>query len=255
MAEAGAKALRYIASQKAGTQPCVEAGAVPVLVAALRAHANVPVVAECACRALCNIAGIPAGQTACVSDGAVPAIVAALKNRASVPKVVQFACMALSIITQHSAGQNGEDVCVSEGAVPAIVAALRNHASEPDVAQWASYALFNMGSNNPSHCAAIVAADAAPALAAAFRVNTGAPRIMAHEALDKLEFTDEGESKEVLGFPVSSMTPARVVELMRAGAGDPRVSEEGAKALRRITDAGSGGRCRHVWTQVQCPSL
>jgi hypothetical protein len=238
VAEAGAIALRAIVPKK-GTQPCVDAGAVPVLVAALRTHASVPAVAEKACRALVNIAGIPAGQDACVSEGAVPAIVAALRTHASEPAVVQYACWALANIAMSPAmspaGQNtsaagavpaivavlrtharepaeaewacwalvniadipgGQDACVSEGAVPALVAALRAHASMPAVVESASCALLNIGCANPSHRAAIVAAGAAPLLAEAFSAHTGEARQNAHEALDKLGYTDEGVSKE-----------------------------------------------------------
>ncbi len=129
----------------------------------------------------------------CVDLGAVGCLVAALRTHASVPAVAEEACSVLCNIAGIPAGQ---DACVSEGAVPAIVAALRAHPSVPAVAQCASQALLNIGWTNPSHRAAIVAAGAVPLLAAAFSAHTGEARQKAHEALGKLDYTDEGVSKE-----------------------------------------------------------
>ena len=87
VAEEGARALRALSLPAGGEKPCVAAGAVPALVAALKAHLSVAAVAEQACWALRNIAAIPAGQEAAVAAGAVPALVAALKAHPSVAAV------------------------------------------------------------------------------------------------------------------------------------------------------------------------
>jgi hypothetical protein len=222
-------------------QLCIDGGAVPAIVAALRTHASVPAVAEIACRVLSKFALTPAGADACVSEGAVPAIVATLRTRTSVPAVAEEACRAL--INTAAENPAGRDVCVSEGAVPAIVATLRTHASVPAVARYACWALVNIGwpPTNSSHIAAIVAAGAVPLLTAAFSAHTGEARTKAHDALYMLGYSDDGILLTKL--PTTFMTPERVVGLMRAEAEEVRVAEEGAKALQHLASAQGEQAC------------
>ena len=168
VAEEGARALWSIAHEAAERQPCMAAGAVPALVAALQAHPSVAAVAEHACGALCCIAFDPgggeaahAGARACVDAGAAPALVAALLAHPSEPAVAVNACAALMNI---AFGDNCEAPCVAAGAVPALLAALKAHPSVPAVAEKACGALRNIASIPAGQAAS---AAAAPTLVAA----------------------------------------------------------------------------------------
>ena len=64
-----------------GKEACVAAGAVPEIVAVLKAHPNYAALAEKACQALWLIAQENlAGQQACVTAGAVPLLCAAFSD-------------------------------------------------------------------------------------------------------------------------------------------------------------------------------
>ena len=220
VAEEGAKALRALSLRNGGEKPCVDAGAVPALVAALKAHPSVAAVAEQACGALRNIAYIPAGMDATVAAGAVPAVVAALKANLSEAAVVERACGMLYFI----------------------------------------------GVNSPHNKGAIAAAGAAPVLAAVFSDLAGNARAAAHGVLKLLGYNDSGSvppptlqctkacgraaTREdglcdscsgQLQLPNASMTPAVVVQLLRAGGHNPRVAGAGARALNALSFP-DGGR-------------
>jgi hypothetical protein len=63
-------ALFNIASIPSGKDACVAEGAVPALVAALRAHVSVPAVARTACEALLKLTGAsPPAVQACLAAG------------------------------------------------------------------------------------------------------------------------------------------------------------------------------------------
>ena len=145
VAEAGLGALREIALSAFGKDSCVSCGAVPAVLAVLKAHAGSATLAQHGCWALANIAvSDPGGEDACVSSGAVPAVVAALVAHAGVPAVAQYGCRALLTFASSVPGQ---DACVSFGAVPAVVAALKTHACLADVAEYGCWALKNIASS------------------------------------------------------------------------------------------------------------
>ena len=315
--EAGARALVALAQERAGQEACVTAGAIPVLVAALAAHAGVAgvmqqashallsiggrgpahcaaiiaagavpllaaafaahggeararasaaltslghtdtglelptaemsaervvevmragagdaAVAEAGTAALVELAGEEAGQLACVTADAVPAIVAALAAHAGSEAVGEQACRALLRIAALGAG---EEACYASGAIPAIVAALRAHPGAVGVAKYACWALLNIGWSSAPHRAAIISAGAVPLLAAAHAAHAGEVRAKAREALRKLGYTDAG-----VEAPSRGVLIAREVELMRAGAGDEAVQEEGAHALVELAGDEAG---------------
>jgi hypothetical protein len=223
---------------EARCEECVEAGAAWVLVAAMRTHASLPAVAEQACWALRNLSGINSGGDACASAGALPSLVAALTTHVGVVGVVHPACLAVGNISISPLG--GES---SVAAVPAVVAAVRANVSSDAVVEQGSWALGVIGGGAWSSNRlrpAILAAGAGPVLAAASRAQTGAARERALRTLSEL-----GCSVDGFELPTTAMAPSRVMELMRAGGGDARVAEEGAKVLRQIaTNTLEGGqRC------------
>lgn len=72
------------------------------------------------------------------------------------------------------------------------MACLSTHAGVADVVEYASWALLHIGWKKWHNQTAIVAAGAVPLLAAAFKSHTGSARQKAHEALDRLGYTDQG---------------------------------------------------------------
>ena len=174
VAEAGAYALQVLATPAGGEKPCVDAGAVPVLVAALQAHLSVPAVAVNACAAMQSIACIRAGQEACVIAGAIPWIVTALKAHPSNPDVTDVCCRALqNLTTENPAGQ---EASVAAGAAPALVAALSAHIGVPTVVVSACAAL-TCTVQIPAGREACVATDAVPALVAALKAHCTVPSV------------------------------------------------------------------------------
>ena len=109
---------------KAGKEACLAAGAVPVVVAALTAHASAgeAAVAVYACRALGVIATWVPGQDACVAAGAIPAIVGALGKLADNEGVAEEACFALKNLAWRSPSHRA--AIVAAGAVPLLAAVL-----------------------------------------------------------------------------------------------------------------------------------
>ena len=76
-----------------------------------------------------------------------------------------------------------------------------------------------------------------PYLAAALARHEGA-RKYAGIALSELGYDEMGIRLDAPEAPHSAMAPAKIVELMRAGAGSARVCEEGAKALLALSFKG-----------------
>jgi hypothetical protein len=190
---AGAEALRDIAVSDAGRAACVAERAPAAVVAALANHAGVAAVCERGCAALVNItANNDAAKAACVAAGAPAAVVAALITHADVAAVCELGCWALGSIAVSDAGRAA---CVASRAPAALVAALTTHAASSNVCLQASWALLNIAWSDSAHRAAIVAAGAVAPLAAALARYPGAPREKAHAALEKLGYTDSGESE------------------------------------------------------------
>jgi hypothetical protein len=158
----------------------------------MRTGAGSARVAEAGGRVLRDISCTITGWASCEASGAVPAVVAALNAHAGVAAAAEQCCCALGYISLRAPGQ---DACVSSGAVPAVLAALKAHAGVAAVAEQGSWALLKIAWTNPSHRAAIVAAGAIPHLAAAHTAHSGRARQKAHEALDKLGYTDSGQQK------------------------------------------------------------
>jgi hypothetical protein len=169
---AGCMALAVIARSDPGQEACVASGAIPALVAALRAHAGVPEVVWHGCQALGAIGSIRAsraGHAACASLGAIPAVVAALTAHAGHRAVAASGCTALWLFT---CGDSGAAVCAFSGAVPAVVAALTAHAATPGVAMAAFSFLGNI-CTVASGKASCLSSGAVPAVVAALGASAG----------------------------------------------------------------------------------
>jgi hypothetical protein len=218
VAENACRALRSIAGIPSGKAACVAAGAAGALVAALDAHARagaaaaeapLAAAAEAAAAAVAAAAAPPSpfsclppsqegeghggGGAAVLSAAALPpSSPSASKAFAASAAVVGCASGALGCI---AALPTGADAAVEAGAVDALLAALKVYAHLEAVAEQACGALLNIGWANPANRAAMVDAGAVPLLAAAFRGHVGLARQMAHEALERLGFTDEGVRK------------------------------------------------------------
>ncbi len=220
---------------------CAAAGAIPALVDALTRHAGVAGVCERASGALQNIAlGSDAYRDACATAGAIPALVDALTYHAGEAGVCNSASGALVIIASGSDAHR--DACAEAGAIPALVGALTRHAGVAGVCACASGALAWIVWTSPAHRRTAVALGAVRRLAAAWSAHPSAKN-NAHIALEKMGYRYNGTVTEGGGgddglaaeFPSAEMPPARVVQLMNAGAWDARVAEAGASALRRIS--------------------
>lgn len=189
-------ALINISSIGRGEDACVASGAIPAIVIALKALLSDAKFTEMACGTLCTFASNGPGENACLECGAIPVIVAAVNTHVGLAGVTHKACGMLCII---STSGPGKEACVASGAISAIVGVLRAQVGPVwhtgNVVAQACKALFNIGSDSPTHSAAIVAAGAVPLLAAACTAHSGSTRAQAHAALEKLGYTDAGVKK------------------------------------------------------------
>ena len=227
VAAAGAIALYEIASNKGG-EDCIDKGAVPALVAALKAYPGEASVAENACRALLWIARLPAVQEACVAAGAVPALVAALKAYPGEADVAETACDALFCIAHNEVG--GE-ACVEAGAVPALAAALKAHPSLVAVAETACGALRDIAftPSGKKACKEV----AAPAVVAALTAHLSVASV-ARRACGALQAISWGNFAGQMSCTVSGALPALIAAL-EAHPGEAAVAERACETLCNIT--------------------
>ena len=189
IAHHGCWALEGISRADPGMGALVSSGAVPAVVAALSAHAGVANVAQFGCRALESFARVDSGMSASVSCGAVPAVVGALRAHVGVAEVAQFGCRALVNLSRANAGR---EAFIASGALPAVVAALKAHAGDAEVAHYGCWALSSISWSKPSDRNAIVQLGGVSVLANVVASHAGNARAKAHEALQKLGFTDAG---------------------------------------------------------------
>ncbi len=176
--------LRGLALRHEGRAAAVAAGAVPAVVAALRAHAKEkPYVAKAACNAIENFACSGEGLAACLAAGAVPACVAALLGAHAErgrDRVCEAACHALGRIARSN---EGRAACLTAGAAPAVVAPLvpvGAHACDEDLTAAALVALTNFAFRSDEGAAACVAAGAVPAIVASLEAPTAACTALFH---------------------------------------------------------------------------
>jgi hypothetical protein len=94
-------ALRIFSLYSGDANACVAAGAIPQLVAALKAHAADEGVCQYAARALGFIADAPGdvNKNACAAAGAIPLLKGAQKNHAALPSVVRDITSTLKKLT------------------------------------------------------------------------------------------------------------------------------------------------------------
>jgi hypothetical protein len=119
----------------ARTQAVVDAGALPLLVAVMRAHAGNAAVQGAACGVLCNLAyKSDTLRSAVVDAGALPLLVAAMRAHAGSAAVQETACVALWNVARDSRERARR--VASAGALPLVDAALKAHKSQANVKKW-----------------------------------------------------------------------------------------------------------------------
>ena len=225
---AAAHALANIAAgPEACREACVAAGAAAGLVVALKsvlcADASA---AEKVCKAMENIAcGGEECKEAFIGCAAPAALVDALLMHRGEAFVCKFACGALMNICTGS--ESRKDTVSRAGALPALLAVLRSLSDDADACNMACGALRNLASSAALK-PAILAASAAPLLAAALAKHTSA-RDYARMALNNLGCTESG----ALNIPLQ-----KLIRELGSGVASPGLARAFLEALVDAT----GGR-------------
>ena len=147
---------RWSALVPRARQAATDAGALPAIVAGMKAHLNVGMVQEACCLALANICsgtdeeGLKRKQIA-ADAGALPLIVRAMIENLSVSGVQYGGAAALGNITAmataaaaDSSGLARKASAVEAGAIGAIVAGMRAHPSSSEVQEKGAFAIGNL---------------------------------------------------------------------------------------------------------------
>ncbi len=247
VAQSACEALAKIAAIPTGQEACLTAGAVPAIVASLKAHGSLiqlnttedgieyteTGIQESACQFLYRIAaGNPVCREACVAAGAVPVIVAVLKVHSSMATVAEYACWALSNITGDNSPA-AKKACVAAGAVPAIVAALKANPSVADVAKRACGALANIAGGFPAGQEACVAAGAVPKIVTALNAYLSVEDVamFACRAIRSITMNDNHVGKEAC---VAAGAVSAIVAALKANRSVADAAEWACQALMSI---------------------
>ena len=161
-------------------------------------------------------------------------IVALMEEGCHLPRICEEGAKALLALTYKGEKECSE--CVAAGALGRLVDALTRHKEEEGVCVQAGGALANIAFY-PVHRPAAIAASVMAPLAAAYSRHEAAQKYT-KIALDELGYYHTGAAIPGLPAPHSAMPVAQIVSLMRQGADNRRVCEEGAKALLAVTYKG-----------------
>ncbi|KAJ1630114.1 hypothetical protein T492DRAFT_840274 [Pavlovales sp. CCMP2436] len=224
-----------------------DAGVLPVIVAAMRAHPASVGMQEAACRALTN--GIRFGLSSTFSDheavvaDVVPLVVMAMRAHLASAGVQEQACTALGMFTI------GLDNARLD-ALPLVVAAMRAHLASAGAQEQACMALFSLircaeGAHGNAHLQAAVAAGASPQIVAAMRAHSASAAVQREtwQALHRItcdEAADagaQGSARRQATVDLGAL-PA-IVAAMRAHPGEEKLKKLAGKSPSGSRSCGS----------------
>jgi len=267
--DAGSRAMRLLlalAAESAGRAAAIGAGAVPVLVAALRArwrgeaqHAAIELLGRLAAADAGGL-GAERVRAGLVLDGSVPRLVEALEPAVSglparAPAASEggaagadahAALLAARALAHVSTDPGNSAKIVALGAVPPLVALLALHAA-PDLAAEASFALSAIASTNKGR-QAVHQAGALPALVALMEAGStagakarAAQAVAALAARDPKDFAPAmADDADVPVLPLDwrlfdSRVVAALAALLRGGCSECRA--QAARAVLNLAQA------------------
>ena len=158
----------------------VEAGAIPIILAAMRRHQSVPSVQRRGCLTLGNLAPNNLHNKDLIVQ-AIPIILQAMRQHPFVPKIQRYACYALGKLATNNV--HNQNLIAEAGAIPIIVHAIRQHHTVPDIRKYGCYAIGNLAANNLHNKDLIVEADAIPVILQAMREHQSVPDIQQYGCL------------------------------------------------------------------------
>jgi hypothetical protein len=230
---AGCRALRALGPEpygavSLGRAKTAAAGGLQAIVAGMRVHAEVAVVAEAACGAMWYLARTPAVAGGPAGAAALDAVVAALRVHATQAAVNECGCGALRNLFMLD---SLKPLAASSGALEAVIAALRVHTRHRGVQEQAAGALVNIAASR-SNAALAVEGGAVEVVVAtlASAINRPAVLLPACVALFNLTYASPDASRLARGAGAASVL-RELLALYQPG-GTHRASEADALVLR-----------------------
>lgn len=197
--------LGNIATESEGRAMAVaDAGAVPILVRALRRHGGDSAdVCYAVCNVLSSISVTDAGLALVVAEeGIVPLLLGILRDHADSAKACHGVCHTLSNLAVDPSSKRAT---IAAGALPLIVRCLATHVGSAEACNKAALALINISNGDVDVCAAIRAEGAVELLCAALDRHGVARCEFALVAIDRVQ----------VGLPADAPPQPRVFNMVQ----------------------------------------
>jgi hypothetical protein len=213
-------------------QAVVEAGALPLLVAAMCAHAECAAVQETARKALRNITTHANTHRQAASAGALPQLAAAMRAHACSAAVCEAACGALGNMAAHLKALR--QAVVDAGVLPLLVAAMREHAGNAAVQDATCNTLGNVTiSSDDALQKAVMDAGALPRLVAAMHAYAGSAAVQGSvcRALWGIAINSEARTRLVISTGALTLLNSAI----KAHAENAHLQTYGASLVRMLS--------------------
>ena len=158
----------------------VEAGAIPIILQAMRQHQSESSIQRRGCLALGNLAANNVDNKDLIAE-AIPVILQAMCKHQSVLRIQRYACYALGKLASNNS--HNQNQIAKAGGISVILQAIRQHESVPDIRKYGCYALGNLAANNPQNKDLIAEAGAIPIVLQVMRQHGSVPDIQQYSCL------------------------------------------------------------------------
>ena len=143
----GCTELATLARDDPGKRTAIVAeGGIPVVLAAMKAHAGDAEMLVQGCSALTNLAANVDNRIAIAAAGGIPVVLAAMTAHKGHVDVQVGGCVALTNLAANNA--NNQTAIAAAGGIPVVLAAIKAHAEHASVQEQGCWALSNIGGSD-----------------------------------------------------------------------------------------------------------